>query len=1270
MAITTTVLSRASQTTHRREKSMKAPAAHDDGHSRRSVANSATNRQSQDRDAYRLLSIVVLIGCCSISQAQETISPDDAVRVLIADVKKELTASTRDRLKKRVDRLHARLASNSPIKAAWLLENWAFHLMEKLEDFKAAARWTTSAIDTYERLGKQAEPDLLRALQTRYVVHRRRGKHELEAATDAASCAALLRRADKHGLAATTEFDAASLLVGVDRDDLALAGFHRALRDATADSQNDLIGRCHSEIGLAFGRKGHRRQAIENLDLAAATFRKAADPKREATALYNAAYFSIDEHAYEEAIPRLRRAKILQERLKTPELFQTLINLGQAHGRLGRIAEELALIDRAMALVIDTDPTRLAEALNRRGDVLALLERREEALQDLTRALRIATESNDTARVVHIAYTIACIHTRDVEAAAPWFRRAIDLASAGGHMKLLISAHHGFANSLCVAGRIDQARGQLREAERICKDHGDDIDRAGLTEIRGTIFIYLGRSREAEVEYERALATYEQYRMFRQIAVLSLGRAISCRDRGLLGEAHELAKKAITCFRKIGNDNRTASALSTCASILARMDRLSEAIDVYDKALLFPSLTKDVLADIHLNRAIAFEHLKRWDDVQTELDRAQSHISSGNDSLLARVRQVRAHALGAVTGRTREVLAELSRARRHAKAADDRMMLATISLDHAGVLAEVGAYRYAMNTYRAAARYLSEHLRRDTAGSAPETEERIIVHRGLSHFPFAAFRCYERLDKKTRGDKATLYRILQIFMARGVVRTMSERDGGAASRPSDVITAKLADIDRSLRARRERLHRLDRIDKPRDEQNRRAHRDLIRSLRDEIGALDAQRERLIERAWVEERGNIAPAYRRSTTQGEVREFLGPNEALLEYLATSRGTLLFVTTKSDLTIHDLECSVSPAVEAQRQASRIDGGRDPDPAAIERLGKALFPPKLLTTLRSRKIETLFIGASSALGRLPFEILPVPPSTPQQTSPTLLLSEFDVAYVSSGSAFSVLRTSKVKNRQRLGFVAVAAPTIESTPASGEFRGEKDKAHRAAAAAPGFLHHAAHEVLDAARFFASSREELEALDKVRATLKNRSDHPVPTEVDGTSFRVRLHDAAREGVMLGPDVQAARVIHMACHGVGEPTVPGLSHLLLAPTPGSRQSNRDGYLYLRELQALNLDCELLVLSACNSNVGAVSSQGGVFGFVRAGMIAGAKSVIATSWRVEDAGARRLMTRFYRHWIKDGKSRIRALSDAKRDALATGERLRTWAAYTIWDAGGR
>jgi CHAT domain-containing protein len=100
---------------------------------------------------------------------------------------------------------------------------------------------------------------------------------------------------------------------------------------------------------------------------------------------------------------------------------------------------------------------------------------------------------------------------------------------------------------------------------------------------------------------------------------------------------------------------------------------------------------------------------------------------------------------------------------------------------------------------------------------------------------------------------------------------------------------------------------------------------------------------------------------------------------------------------------------------------------------------------------------------------------------------------------------------------------------------------------------------------------------------------------------------------------------------------PGLlSGLVLAganrpPAPGQD----DGILTALEVAELDLSgVELAVLSACETGLGEVAGGEGLLGLQRAFQVAGAKTVMASLWSVNDEATRRLMVRFYENlWLR-------------------------------------
>src|SRR5262249_37670392 len=142
------------------------------------------------------------------------------------------------------------------------------------------------------------------------------------------------------------------------------------------------------------------------------------------------------------------------------------------------------------------------------------------------------------------------------------------------------------------------------------------------------------------------------------------------------------------------------------------------------------------------------------------------------------------------------------------------------------------------------------------------------------------------------------------------------------------------------------------------------------------------------------------------------------------------------------------------------------------------------------------------------------------------------------------------------------------------------------------------------------------------------------------------------------------RLLHLAGHGQAFAAGPDMSALALAqdqiddPNAAARavlagKKSVEGRLTVATILAdWKLDADLVVLSACKTGLGKYAAGEGMLGFTQALLQKGARSVVLSRWKVDDAATALLMTRFYQNLLGSRKGtkplgRAAALWEAKK-----------------------
>jgi CHAT domain-containing protein/tetratricopeptide (TPR) repeat protein len=387
----------------------------------------------------------------------------------------------------------------------------------------------------------------------------------------------------------------------------------------------------------------------------------------------------------------------------------------------------------------------------------------------------------------------------------------------------------------------------------------------------------------------------------------------------------------------------------------------------------------------------------------------------------------------------------------------------------------------------------------------------------------------------------------------------------------------------------------------------------------------------------------------ASTIYEVKERLAPGDALLMITSAWNDVYVFAVSSTGITWKKAAITTD-AFDNKVRGLRclLDGiscrmGEDPnrpfDLAIAKELYDILIAPVESALTGSRQ---LFVVANGSLGGLPLGLLVTDYSKDDPLGSASWLSDryalVSLPSVSSLGAFGKAKVIAAKSE----FVGYGDPVLgppESLPSarggSGGMSGDRLSASRGAG-----------ELADVAEI-----RLLHSLPHTRTELQT-----ISTVLGAQSSALHLGNNATEtAVKADAQLKNARVIVFATHGLLPTELRGLEEpgLVLTP-PLSPTTQDDGLLTASEIAALDLSAEWIILSACNTASGSTPGGESLSGLARSFLYAGARSILASHWQVNDAATAALTTQALKIALADPSlTRAQAVQRAMR-VVRTGK----------------
>jgi CHAT domain-containing protein len=370
-----------------------------------------------------------------------------------------------------------------------------------------------------------------------------------------------------------------------------------------------------------------------------------------------------------------------------------------------------------------------------------------------------------------------------------------------------------------------------------------------------------------------------------------------------------------------------------------------------------------------------------------------------------------------------------------------------------------------------------------------------------------------------------------------------------------------------------------------------------------------------------------------------------NTAILEYLVADEQSFLFVLTRAttasaqdraavSLKVYPLDIKSKDLSDLVLTFQKRLGERNlAFSAPAQRLYELLLKP---AQQQLRGADTLCIVPDGVLWQLPFQAL-------KPTAGRYLIEDQAIFYAPS---LTTLREMLKPGKSTLGESQLAVAPLLNVEHNVALR--KASADSQQPSTPTLLAFGNPQLnpQTVARQQAVYRgEELGTLPEAEREVNALRDL-----YGGARSRVYIGAAAREALVKA-EIGHYKIVHFATHGILDNRSPLYSHLLLAQE--TSDSAEDGLLEAREIMELNLQAELVVLSACQTAGGRVGDGEGVIGMTWALFIAGCPATLVSQWKVDTRSTSKLMVEFHSNLQRQRvRSSVIRKAEALRQAMLT------------------
>ena len=999
-----------------------------------------------------------------------------------------------------------------------------------------------------------------------------------------------------------------------------------------------------NNLGLLFDHWGQYEKAVEYYDNSLAISRQLKDLKHEATALNNLGAVYRNWGLYDKAEESYQKSLAINRQLKDPEGEAIgLINLGIVYEKTGQYNKAVENQEKAIAINRQLkDPRIEAAAVKCLGQVHFEWSQYSKAVEYYGKSLVINRQLKDPMGEASTLSHLGIVYDTwgKYDKASEYYERSLTIYQQ-------LKNPDGEASVLMNLGVVHRSRGQYSKAleyfekslvinRQLKNPEGEAI---GLSNM-GDTYRAWGRYVEALENFEKSLAIRRQLKDPKGEASSLTDIGLVYCDWGQYDRAIENYEQALKVRQRLKDREGEAASLLNIGWAYAQLERFDEALPLTQKgAHIYEEIgvptrgAKQDIGDLYLNMG--------------QLDKAEPFLqAAGYWAPLGRLHLLKSDFTGAI-GYYEKVLQASKKNR------DVRDLFAAytgLGLAYEGLGNEVMAGDYFDKAVN-----LTEELR---TGLNEDQRAKFFEAKVLGFLRTAPYDGLARVRaKQDRGAEA--FKTSEYTKARVFAESMSRRsDTGSFDIPKELLMR-----DREL------TDQLAALKKKRQEAYEKSNQEVIAAVEPQVKEMEVKLDAHIQ--MLREKYPLFAATKYPEPMGIDQTALKNNEWTLACHVTDLGIIIYLTKGKNIVKALFKPiprdKLNGLVLKFRKPLEIVPGKDNFDEKLKSFD-LVTGKKLSDLLLSDVLESIpghvpiLVIPDDCLGMMPFEMLVLNDKGVIKTDKSLPYvsgAEFfgDRNLISYSQSVTALTLSRIYAKARgtqTGLLAIADPVFDEKDERTSKAPKKDAPTGVMASLYKRLGLMAAEESDQMGGLKFSRLKLTGeLAKALSEMRKQGSAVY------TGF-----NASKSNFMnkIAPKLNQYDEVLFATHGYFGKDLPGIMEPVLVLTlvpPGT-----DGFLRMTEVIGLNMNAEIVALTACQTGLGKRTAGEGTMGMGRAFQYAGAKSVLMSLWSVSEVASVNLVKSFFRN-MKEGKGKSEALASARTEIRGKGfDQPFFWAGFIL------